>query len=79
MNKIYRICQILKGIFKSIFITLPKKPGATECILYRMTDQFYDQNTFKNHHVRVRNKSEIAGEQRRFVEGNGTANTNYIL
>ena len=68
---------------RSIFIALPKKPGATDCELHQ-TISLMSQVTkllLRIIMMRVRNKinPEIAEEQCGFVEGKGTTNAIFIL
>ncbi|GFN88374.1 2-aminoadipate transaminase [Plakobranchus ocellatus] len=83
LNEIYDSGEIPTDLSKSIFIALPKKPGATECELHR-TISLMSQITkilLKIIMLRIRNKikPEIAEEQCGFVEDKGTSNAIYIL
>ncbi|GFN78083.1 LINE-1 retrotransposable element orf2 protein [Plakobranchus ocellatus] len=72
--------QIPTDLSKSIFIALPKKPGATECELHR-TISLMSQITkilLKIIMLRIRNKIK-AEEQCGFAEDKGTSNAIYIL
>ncbi|GFO03036.1 endonuclease-reverse transcriptase [Plakobranchus ocellatus] len=83
LNEIYDTGQIPTDISKSIFIALPKKPGATECELHRTISlmSHITKILLRIVMLRVRNKikPEIAEEQCGFVEGKGTTNALYIL
>ncbi|XP_063588673.1 uncharacterized protein LOC134765810 [Penaeus indicus] len=83
LNKIYDTGMMPLDLLKSVFIALPKKPGATECENH-LTISLMSQVTkilLKIITNRVRNKikPEITEEQCGFVEGKGTANAIYIL
>ena len=83
MNEIYENGDIPEDLCKSIFIALPKKPGATECELHR-TISLMSQITkilLKILTGRIRNKlrPEIAEEQNGFVEDKGTRNAIFCL
>ncbi|GFO14782.1 condensin complex subunit 3, partial [Plakobranchus ocellatus] len=75
--------QIPTDLSKSIFIALPKKPGATECELHRTISlmSHITNILLKIIMLRIRNKIklEIAEEQCGFVEDKGTSNAIYIL
>ncbi|GFN90163.1 hypothetical protein PoB_001666900 [Plakobranchus ocellatus] len=75
--------QIPTDLSKSIFIALPKKPGATECELHRTISlmSHITKILLKIIMLRIRNKikPEIAEEQCGFVEDKGTSNAIYIL
>ncbi|GFO07610.1 endonuclease-reverse transcriptase [Plakobranchus ocellatus] len=83
LNEVYDTGQIPTDLSKSIFIALPKKPGATECELHRTISlmSHITKILLKIIMPRVRNKikSEIAEEQCGFVEDKGTSNAIYIL
>ncbi|GFN94437.1 hypothetical protein PoB_002094300 [Plakobranchus ocellatus] len=72
--------QIRTDLSKSIFIALPKKPGATENELHRTISlmSHITKILLKNIMLRIRNKI-IAEEQCGFVEDKGTSNAIYIL
>ena len=82
-----RVTTLLNEIYqtspKFIFITLPKKRGATECELYRSISLLSDiiKILLRIIRMRVRNKikPEIAKEQCRFVDGKGTTGAVYTL
>ncbi|GFN77407.1 grip1-associated protein 1 [Plakobranchus ocellatus] len=82
-NEIYNTGQILTNLSKSIFIALPKKPGATGCELHTTTSLMSDiiKILLTIIMLRVKNKikPEIAEEQCVFVEDKGTSNAIYIL
>ena len=83
LNEIYDTGQIPTETLKSIFITLPKKAGATECELHRTISlmSHVTKILLRIIMMRVRNKirPEIAEEQCGFVEGKGTTNAVYML
>ncbi|GFO05641.1 RNA-directed DNA polymerase from mobile element jockey-like [Plakobranchus ocellatus] len=83
LNEINDTGQIPTDLSKSIFIALPKKPGATECELHRTISlmSHITKILLKIIMLRVRNKikPEIAEEQRGFVEDKGASNAIYIL
>ncbi|GFO30293.1 RNA-directed DNA polymerase from mobile element jockey-like [Plakobranchus ocellatus] len=83
LNEIYDTGQIPTDLSKSIFIALPKKPGATECELHRTISlmSHITKILLKIIMLRIRNKikPEIAEEQCGFVEDKGTSNAIYIL
>ncbi|GFN82748.1 large proline-rich protein bag6 [Plakobranchus ocellatus] len=82
LNEIYDTGQIPTDLSKSIFIALPKKPGATECELHRTISlmSHITKILLKIIMLRIRNKikPEIA-EQCGFVEDKGTSNAICIL
>ncbi|GFO24183.1 RNA-directed DNA polymerase from mobile element jockey-like [Plakobranchus ocellatus] len=83
LNEIYDLGQIPTDLSKSMFIALPKKPGATECELHRTISlmSHITKILLKIIMLRIRNelKPEIAEEQCGFVEDKGTSNAIYIL
>ncbi|GFO09658.1 endonuclease-reverse transcriptase, partial [Plakobranchus ocellatus] len=83
LNEIYDTGQIPTDLSKSIFIALPKKPGATESELHRTISlmSHITKILLKIIMLRIRNKikPEIAEEQCGFVEDKGTSNAIYIL
>ncbi|GFO04703.1 endonuclease-reverse transcriptase [Plakobranchus ocellatus] len=82
LNEIYDTGQIPTDLSKSIFIALPKKPGATECELHRTISlmSHITKILLKIIMLRIRNKiSEIAEQQCGFVEDKGTSDAIYIL
>ena len=83
LNEIYDTGQIPVDISRSIFIALPKKPGATDCELHRTISlmSHVTKLLLRIIMMRVRNKinPEIAEEQCGFVEGKGTTNAIFIL
>ncbi|GFO27892.1 endonuclease-reverse transcriptase [Plakobranchus ocellatus] len=83
LNEIYDTGQIPTDLSKSIFIALPKKPGATECELHRTISlmSHITKILLKIIMLRIRNKikPEIAEEQCAFVEDKRTSNAIYIL
>ena len=77
LKEIYDTSQIPQEISKSIFIALPKKPGATEYELHRTISLSHNTKILlRIIMMRVRNKikPEIIDEQCGFVEGKGTTN-----
>ena len=83
LNDIYEKGHIPKDLTKSIFIALPKKPGAVECELHRTISlmSHITKVLLRILMNRARNKisPEISAEQCGFVAGKGTANAIYIL
>ena len=83
LNEVYDTGQIPTDMSKSIFIALPKKPGATECESHRTISLMSHVTKILLRIImkRVRNKikPEIAEEQCGFVEGKGTSNAIYII
>ena len=82
-RKIYETGYIPKEMYKSIFITIPKKPGAVECNLFR-TISLMSQITkiilkVILNRIKQKLKPEIAEEQYGFVKGKGTRNAIFIL
>ncbi|GFO08463.1 LINE-1 retrotransposable element orf2 protein [Plakobranchus ocellatus] len=82
LNEIYDTGQIPTDLSKSIFIALPKKPGATECELHRTISlmSHITKILLKIIMLRIRNKikPEIAEEQCGFVEDKGTSNAIWL-
>ena len=82
LNEKYDTSEIPTEMSKSIFIALPKKPGATECKLHRTISLMSHVTKVLLWVImmRVRNKirPEIAEELCGFVEGKDTANAIYI-
>ena len=83
LNEIYDSGEFPEDLSKSIFITLPKKPGAIECELYR-TISLMSHTTKILLHVlmnRARNKlkPEISDVQYSFVEDKSTRNAIFII
>ena len=83
LNEIYDTGIIPEDMSKSIFIALPKKPGATECELHRTISLMSCARKILLRIImkRARNKinPEIDVIQCRFVEGKGTVNAIFIL
>ena len=83
LNRIYTTGQIPDDLKKSIFIALPKKPGAIDCVLHRTISLTSHLTKLLLRIVmgRVRNKAkrEISEEQCGFVQGKGTANGIFLL
>ena len=83
LNEVYNSGEIPDDLSKSVFIALPKKPGAIECELHRTI-------SLMSHVVKIllrilmkraRNKirPEIGKEQFGFVEDAGTRNAIFVL
>ena len=83
LNEVYDCGEIPEDLSKSIFIALPKKPGAIECELHRTI-------SLMSHVVKIllrilmmrarsRIKPEIGKEQFGFVQDAGTRNAIFIL
>ena len=83
LNAIYDTGDIPSDLSKSIFIALPKKPGATECESHRTISlmSHITKILLKILMARMRNKitPEIAEEQCGFVKDKGTRNAIYML
>ena len=83
LNEIYDTGEIPTEMSKSIFIALPKKPGATECELHRTISLMSHvmKVLLRVIMMRERNKIrlEIAEEQCGFVEGNDTSESPSML
>ena len=83
LNAIYDSGEIPSDLSKSIFIALPKKPGATECESHRAISltSHITKILLKMLMARIRNKisPEIAEEQCGFVKDKGTRNAIYML
>ncbi|CAF1369208.1 unnamed protein product [Adineta steineri] len=83
INKIYDTGEIPEDLTKSIFIALPKKPGATECELHRTISlmSHITKVLLKILMMRMKNKMtpEIAKEQYGFMPDKGTRNAIFIL
>ena len=82
-NEIYESGEIPEDLSKSIFIALPKKPGATECELHRTISLMSHiiKIILKVIMARARNKirPEIADVQCGFVEDMGTRNAIWMV
>ncbi|GFR89803.1 endonuclease-reverse transcriptase [Elysia marginata] len=80
---IYDTGEIQTDISRSVFIALPKKPGATEYELHRTISLMSHVTKILLRVVMMRIRSkikpEIADEQYGFVEGKGTTNAIYKL
>ncbi|GFR84929.1 hypothetical protein ElyMa_002429600 [Elysia marginata] len=83
LNNIYETGNIPADISKSIFIALPKKPGAVECehprtisLMSHITKILLRVIMMR---VKKKIKPEIAAEQCGFVEGKGTTNAVFTL
>ena len=83
LGNIYETGKIPGELLKSVFIALPKKPGAIECELHRTISlmSHITKILLRIIMLRARNrvKPEIGAEQCGFVEGKGTTNAIYIL
>ena len=83
LNEVYDTGLIPSDMSKSIFIALPKKPGATECESHRtislMSHVMKILLRIIVKRVRSKLKPEIAEEQCGFVEGKGTSNAVYLI
>ena len=82
-NTIYEDGNLTEEMCKSIFITIPKKPGTLECNKHR-TISIMSQITkiilrVIMERVRAKIRGEVAEEQYGFVEGKGTRNAIFIL
>ena len=83
IEKVTTLLNEIYDMSRSIFIALPKKPGATDCELHRTISlmSHVTKLLLRIIMMRVRNKinPEIAEEQCGFVEGKGTTNAIFIL
>jgi hypothetical protein len=83
LNEIYKTGNIPKEMSQSIFIALPKKPGAIDCEMHRTISLMSHMTKLLLRILmkRTRNKirPEINDSQCGFVEGKGTTNAIYIL
>ena len=83
LNDIYNTGYIPKELGRSIFIALPKKPGAVECEEHRtislMSHVLKILLRVIMKRIRPRIKPEISEEQCGFVEGKGTSNALYMI
>ena len=83
LNAIYDSGEIPSDLSKSIFIALPKKPGATECESHRTISlmSHITKILLKILMARMRNKitPEIAEEQCGFVKDKVTRNAIYMI
>jgi hypothetical protein len=82
-NKVYDSGEIPKGLIKSIFIALPKKPGATECELHSTISLMSHLTKillcFVMNRARNKIRPKIGKEQFGFVQDAGTRNAIFIL
>ena len=83
MNKMYNTGTIPNSLSRSIFITLPKKAGTTECELHR-TISLMSHITKLMLKVLIKRmkrpiRQEIADVQCKFTEGKGTTNAIFIM
>ena len=83
LNEVYDTGDIPEDMSKSIFIALPKKPGATECGMHRTISlmSHITKILLKILLNRVKNKTdpEIGVEQCGFVKDTGTRNAIIML
>ena len=83
MNKMYDTGTIPKNLSRSIFIALPKRPGATECELHRTISLMSHITKLMLKILMKRMKStiheEIEDVQCGFKQGKGTTNAIFIL
>ena len=82
-NSIYDSGQIPDAMSRSIFITLPKKPGAIECKKFRTISIMSQLSKVVLRVIlnRIKNKvkSEIGEEQFGFMKGKGTTNAVFVV
>ncbi|GFO47313.1 hypothetical protein PoB_007381800 [Plakobranchus ocellatus] len=66
LNEIYDTGQIPTDLSKSIFIALPKKPGATECELHRTISlmSHITKNTGKDHNAENKEQNKTRNSRR---------------
>ncbi|CAF3582803.1 unnamed protein product [Rotaria socialis] len=83
INKIYDTGELPEDLTKSIFIALPKKPGATECELHRTISlmSHVTKILLKILMMRMKSKTgpEIAKEQYGFMPDKSTRNAIFFL
>ena len=83
INKMYSSGEIGEDMCKSVFITIPKKPGTMECNKHRtisiMSQVVKIMLRIILERIRRKIKHEIAEEQYGFVEGKGTRNAIFVL
>ena len=83
LNEIYNSGDIPEDLTKSIFITLPKKPGAIECELHRTISlmSHVTKIIMRILMQRARNKiqPEFGKEQFGFIKDSGTRNATFTL
>ena len=83
LNKIYNTGYIPEDMRRSIFIALPKKPGATDCGQHRTISLMSHLTKLLLRIIMKRNRikisEQVAEEQCGFVEGKGTRNAIFIL
>ena len=83
INEIYDTGEIHPDLCKSIFVTLPKKPGATECELHRTISLMSHITKILMRVIMARTRKairpEIGKEQFGFVQNAGTRNAIFIL
>lgn len=63
-NNLHYVC--LHKLSKSMFIALQKTPGATECDLYRTTNQMSQNKAFTLRFIMTRKWQRVSWAQRRF-------------
>ena len=82
-NSIYDTGQIPEQMAQSVFITIPKKPGAIDCDKFRTISVMSQLSKIVLRIIlnRLRNKIEweIAEEQFGFMKGKGTCNAIFII
>ena len=78
MNEVYDSGEIPEELSKSIYIAIPKKPGAIDCELHRtislMSQVIKIILKIVMSRARSKIKAEIGDEQSGFVEDAGTRN-----
>ena len=83
MNKMYDTGKIQRCLSRSIFVTLPKKAGATECELHRTISLMSHITKLMLKILMKKMKrpicEEIADIQCEFTEGKGTINAIFIM
>ena len=83
LNEIYDSEEIPEDLSKSIFITLPKKPGAIECELHRTISLMSHVTKILlrvlMNRARSKLESEISNVQYGFVEDKSTRNAIFIV
>lgn len=83
LNQIYDTGYLPEDMRMSVFIALPKKPGATDCGQHRTISLMSHLTKLLLWIIMKRNRrrinEQVAEEQCGFVEGKGTRNAIYIL
>ena len=83
LNQIYETGNIPEDLMKSMFVTLPKRPGTIDRELHRTISLMSHVTKILLRIIMMRSRNkvrpEIAAEQCGFVEGKGTANAIFMV